>query len=146
MIETLGRAGLMSSEKEMEWRLCFDEALVNAIVHGNQRDPRRLVVVSLMISDRAWGVRIEDEGKGFSPASVPDPDAQESLLLEHGRGILLMKSLLDEIHYYAGGSKVLLVKRLSPACTRRSAKRPAKAKAAARGRHRGRPTDSKEGL
>ena len=66
--------------------------------------------------DEVWGhiehpEDCEDEGEGFKPSDVPDPDDPESLLLEHGRGIVLMKSIMDDVRYYRNGSCLVLLRK-----------------------------------
>lgn len=105
------RRSFSDETEELKFRLCFDEALVNAIKHGNRFDTKKKVTVTLYHAPEAWGVRIEDQGKGFDPKTLPDPDDPNSLLLEHGRGVLIMKSIMSEVHYYDRGNRLLLVKR-----------------------------------
>ncbi len=105
------RNGFSNEDEALQFRLCFDEALVNAIKHGNRFDTNKKVTVTLYIASEVWGVRIEDQGKGFDPKTLPDPDDPNSLLLEHGRGILIMKSIMSEVHYYDRGNRLLLIKR-----------------------------------
>lgn len=105
------RKGFGDETEEIQFRLCFDEALVNAIKHGNRFDTNKKVSVALYHARDRWGVRIEDQGKGFDPKTLPDPDDPNSLLLEHGRGVLIMKSIMSEVHYYDRGNRLLLVKR-----------------------------------
>ncbi len=105
------RNGFVGEDESHMFRLCFDEALVNAIKHGNRFDANKKVTVTLYHAPEVWGVRIEDQGKGFDPKTLPDPDDPNSLLLEHGRGILIMKSIMSEVHYYDRGNRLLLVKR-----------------------------------
>lgn len=110
--DTLKSNNEFSNEEEvLQFRLCLDEALVNAIKHGNRFDANKKITVTLYIGKDVWGVRIEDQGKGFDPKTLPDPDDPNSLLLEHGRGILIMKSIMSEVHYYDRGNRLLLVKR-----------------------------------
>jgi serine/threonine-protein kinase RsbW len=105
------RGFIKGDEEDMKLRLVLDEALVNAIKHGNKFSDRKKVRTWLYESDRDWALRIEDEGEGFKPADVPDPDDPESLLLEHGRGIVLMKSIMDDVRYYRNGSCLVLIRK-----------------------------------
>ncbi len=92
-------------------RLCLDEAIVNAIRHGNKYDEAKIVHVQLFTNQVEWAIRIEDQGEGFDPADVPDPSDPESLILEGGRGILLMNEFMDEVYYFDGGRGLQLAKR-----------------------------------
>lgn len=100
--------GLLGSDDEHWLALCLDEALVNAILHGNEADDT--VPVQIMVGRTAdrWLVRIDDQGEGFSINDVPDQDDSESLLLEHGRGIRLMREWLDELGYYRNGATIIM--------------------------------------
>ncbi|MHC4592529.1 MAG: ATP-binding protein [Planctomycetota bacterium] len=89
--------------------LCLDEALTNAIVHGNGRDPQRKVRVWLFCDDERWGAIVEDEGEGFAPEDVPQVD--EGSPAEYARrGILLMDGYVDELLYSNGGRRVMLIR------------------------------------
>ena len=101
---------LIGGEEKGRWRLCLDEALVNAIVHGNNGDPRRFVRVVVMSGTSRWAVLIEDEGEGFRPDDIPKGGSLRSLYAESGRGILLMKEFADEVRYYRRGASVMLIK------------------------------------
>lgn len=100
------------SEDEIQARLCLDEALINAIRHGNKLDPNKKVSVTLYLDDVQWGLRVEDEGSGFDPGELPDPDDPESLLLEHGRGVLILMNFMDELCYYDQGNRLLMMRSL----------------------------------
>ena len=92
------------------------EALVNAIVHGNDEDETRRVNVELAARAGGLDVRVRDEGPGFDPTRVPDPLAPENLCKPSGRGIFLMRMLMDEVAFRRladGGMEVTMRKRLS---------------------------------
>jgi serine/threonine-protein kinase RsbW len=95
--------------------LALREALANAIVHGNRQDPRKRVTVRCFCQpDRGMLVAVEDEGPGFDPRRVPDPRDAECLLETHGRGLFLMRHLVDRVRISHSGRRVTLVKRLRP--------------------------------
>jgi anti-sigma regulatory factor (Ser/Thr protein kinase) len=80
--------------------LAVREALVNAIVHGNQCEPQKNVRVCVAAYENCELVIIvKDSGSGFDPSRLPDPTAAENLLADHGRGIFLMKQLMDELDF-----------------------------------------------
>lgn len=110
LLDVASREKLIAEQEKGRWRLCLDEALVNAIVHGNNGDPRRFVKVTLMAGNSRWAVLIEDEGEGFDPKDIPESGSLRSLYAESGRGILLMKEFTDELRYYRRGASVMLVK------------------------------------
>lgn len=88
--------------------LALDEALANAIRHGCALDSAKEVRVSARFSQRRLRVRIADPGAGFDPARVGDPMSEEGLRRGNGRGLLLMRTLVDRVDYRQGGSVVLL--------------------------------------
>ena len=101
-------------DEERQWtRLCLDEAIINAIVHGNEADPSLVVAVRLWIDAdaRGWTVEIADQGRGFTPQAVPSHPA-DGTLLEHGRGVRILLEWLDGVRYYDGGRTVRLHRRL----------------------------------
>jgi serine/threonine-protein kinase RsbW len=92
-------------------RLALEEALVNAIKHGNGMDPSKSVRIQWRIDANSVCVEIEDEGPGFTPEDVPDPTAEENLERPCGRGIMLMKSFMSRVEFSGRGNRVLLEKR-----------------------------------
>jgi serine/threonine-protein kinase RsbW len=99
-------------ETNFEIELAVREALVNAIVHGNQQDPRKCVYVrSRCTTDGEVSITVDDEGQGFKSDAVPDPTTPKNRLRTHGRGIYLMKTLMDEVDFEQGGSTVHMRKR-----------------------------------
>jgi serine/threonine-protein kinase RsbW len=94
-----------SDESNAEIDLALREALVNAIVHGNQNDPSKRVYVNCRCTtDGEVSITIEDEGNGFRNDAVSDPTLPENKLRTHGRGIYLIRTLMDEVHFEKGGS------------------------------------------
>ena len=91
-------------------RLALEEALVNAIKHGNKLSDEKVVTVACDLSDATARVVIRDEGDGFEPDAVPDPTADENLDRPCGRGIMLMRSFMTEVTYADRGREVTLVK------------------------------------
>lgn len=91
-------------------KLALEEALVNAIKHGNGMDPNKVVRVKCQVSHQEARITITDEGPGFDPESVPDPTDDENLEKPGGRGIMLMKAFMSEVEYGKNGKEVLLVK------------------------------------
>lgn len=90
--------------------LAMEEALVNAIRHGNGSDASKNVHVSCRLSsDRFW-VQIRDEGPGFNPDDVPDPTDPDRLEVPSGRGIMLMRAFMSRVEYNAQGNCVEMEK------------------------------------
>jgi len=91
-------------------RLAVEEALVNAIKHGNQMDPTKTVRITCRIAPHKIRIEIEDQGQGFQPEEVPDPTSDENLERPCGRGIMLMRAFMSTIAYNASGNCVILEK------------------------------------
>jgi len=91
-------------------KLALEEALVNAVKHGNKMDPSKLVRINYRISDQRADVTIEDEGTGFNPGELPNPCAEENLERCCGRGILLMRAYMTSVVFNPQGNKVTLTK------------------------------------
>lgn len=93
----------------LNFRVGLTEALANAMLYGNGRDPSKRVRVEVFVRHCAVVARITDEGNGFDPDCVPDPTAPGNLCREGGRGLFLMRRLLDEVHFNDRGNSVTLV-------------------------------------
>jgi serine/threonine-protein kinase RsbW len=91
-------------------KLALEEALVNAIKHGNQMDRAKLVRVAYHVAPDRFEVQITDEGPGFDPSDVPDPTAPENLERPCGRGLLLMRHYMTEVAYHDRGRAVRMAK------------------------------------
>lgn len=89
------------------------EAAANAILHGNKSDAAKMVTVSFDLSADALTIQLADEGGGFDESAVPDPLSPEGLLRSSGRGIFLMRAIMDEVHFRQlhPGTEITLVKR-----------------------------------
>src|SRR5688572_1311132 len=72
------------------------ETMVNAVVHGNRYNLRKKVHLTVETSGDRLAITIRDEGEGFEPSDLPDPLAEENLLRQSGRGLLLIKAFVDE--------------------------------------------------
>ena len=95
-------------------RLALEEALVNAMKHGNGFDPDRSVYVWYRASAERVEIRVADEGRGFDPGGVPDPTSDENLERPCGRGIMLMRCYMDEVVFSPKGNEVSMVKHHQP--------------------------------
>ena len=73
------------------------EAVNNAIIHGNKYDPNKSVTIRCIIEKQSLTIRVKDEGKGFDPEGLQDPREGKNLLKENGRGVFLIRSLMDSI-------------------------------------------------
>jgi serine/threonine-protein kinase RsbW len=111
MLSFLEQSGAVGEEDLFWCRLVLDEALVNAVKHGNGYDESKQVAARIHIAPDRWTITVEDEGDGFSEDKVPSLEDDDSLLLNHGRGVNLMRHFMDSIAYYNGGSTLVLIKK-----------------------------------
>ncbi|MEJ2206440.1 MAG: ATP-binding protein [Gemmatimonadota bacterium] len=98
----------------LNFRVGLTEALSNAMLYGNGHDPSKRVRVEVTLGPGEITARVTDQGSGFNPHAVPDPTRPENLLKAGGRGLFLMRQLLDEVWYNDQGNQVTLVLRLEP--------------------------------
>ena len=113
LLEQLGVFGWSPSDI-FAIHLAAEEAIVNAIIHGNKLDPAKMVHVECLVSPDLVRVEVADEGPGFDPASVPDCTLDERLEVPTGRGVMLMKNFMTRIEYNDKGNRVLMEKRRTP--------------------------------
>lgn len=91
-------------------KLALEEALVNAMKHGNQYDRSKRVFIEVHITHERIDVKIGDEGPGFDPGDVPDPMAVENLERPCGRGLLLIRHYMSEVIYHPPGNRLTMSK------------------------------------
>ncbi len=95
----------------LNFRVGLAEALANAMLYGNGEDPSKYVRLEVTIARARVEARVTDEGPGFDPSVVPDPTEPAHISQTHGRGLFLMRSLLDEVYFNERGNSVTLVLR-----------------------------------
>jgi serine/threonine-protein kinase RsbW len=101
----------MADGSEIDIEIALLEALANAVIHGNGDNSGKTVYVTCRCyMDGEVSITVRDEGKGFDSSTVLDPTRLENLLFTHGRGIYLMKTLMDEVSFEEGGSVVRMRK------------------------------------
>lgn len=110
-VQWCGRACPDRRRLLLNFRVGLTEALSNAMLYGNGDDPEKTVLVELSIDAGDLHVRITDQGRGFDPSSLPDPRTPDNITKPGGRGIFLMRQLMDEVRYNASGNSVTLVLR-----------------------------------
>ncbi len=111
-IERLLLAHGLTEKEIFGIRLALEEALVNAIKHGNQMDRAKKVAISYVVHAERFEIHISDEGPGFDPADVPDPTAVENIERPCGRGLMLMRYYMTEVAYSPRGNSVRMWKAL----------------------------------
>ncbi len=92
-------------------KLAIEEAMINAVEHGNQLDTKKNITIDYSITSETFEISITDDGEGFQPNMVPDPREDENIHRVTGRGIVLMKALMDSVEYNERGNSVHMFKR-----------------------------------
>jgi len=90
--------------------LALEEALVNAIRHGNRLDESKQVHVACRMSPDLVQIEITDEGEGFDPSAIPDPTDPDNIEAPSGRGIMLMRNFMSRVEYNDAGNRVVMEK------------------------------------
>jgi len=110
-IETALQAGQFGESDIFAIKMALEEALVNAIKHGNQMDPSKAVRIAYTISPpEHFHARITDEGPGFNPEEVPDPTDEENRERPCGRGLFLIRYYMSEVSFQDSGNTIVLFK------------------------------------
>lgn len=107
--EEVERAGF-DDDSQFAIKLALEEALINAIKHGNKLDKLKKVQVEWQVTPAAVDISIEDEGPGFERTSVPDPTDETNLEKLTGRGILLIEAYMTRVEWSKGGRRLRLVR------------------------------------
>jgi len=102
-------------------KLAYEEAVTNAIKHGNCNDRSRHVHIRYHVDPQRVVIMVRDEGCGFAPEKVPDPTTDENLERPCGRGIMLMSAYMTKLRYSPTGNEVWMLKE-NAAAGRRSAR------------------------
>jgi serine/threonine-protein kinase RsbW len=119
LIQSIARQHEMDEEMENALIIAVIEAGTNAIQHGNAFADDKSVSFLFTVSPGEITIRVDDSGNGFDPDRVSDPTDSEHILSPHGRGIYLMRSLMDDVRFGRrsgnGTTVTLRKKRLAPA-------------------------------
>jgi serine/threonine-protein kinase RsbW len=102
LLDDINKEFGLADEKYVNLQIAISEALINAIIHGNKENPQKKVFIEITYDENFITVKIKDEGEGFDLNKIPDPTNQENIFKEHGRGLFIMKSLVDKFECYPG--------------------------------------------
>jgi serine/threonine-protein kinase RsbW len=97
--------------KEQEIALALTEALANAVKHGSKNDPSLKVQCQVIVNGSAMTIIVRDSGPGFDPRSVANPLEQAGLTADHGRGLHMIRQLVDEVRFERNGAEIHMTKR-----------------------------------
>jgi serine/threonine-protein kinase RsbW len=114
LVDRLRAYAFGGSRLNLNFRVGVAEALANAMIYGNGSDPGKTVRVEVELSAAQVALQVYDQGAGFDPGRVPDPTLPENLDGTGGRGIFLIRELMDEVAYKEPGNCVRLVLRGDP--------------------------------
>jgi serine/threonine-protein kinase RsbW len=111
--EKIAKYMRFSEEEQDSFAISVTEIVGNAIVHGNKQDKNKKVTVDFEYKNDMIVVSIQDEGKGFSEGDIANPLEPENLLKESGRGIFIVRALMDQVDFIRtkSGTRVRLVKK-----------------------------------
>jgi len=113
IIDEVHRAGY-TSQNIFAIKLALEEAMINAIKHGNRLDMKKHVHVQYKVTPEQVEIIIQDEGEGFRREDVPDPTLEENITKCSGRGILLIEAYMNTVEFSDGGRRVRMVKKNEP--------------------------------
>lgn len=108
LVEEIADKHKISEETFANMMVCLNEAVINAIVHGNKQNPEKKVYVNADIERKKIIWTIADEGDGFDYNNLADPTAPENLEKLTGRGVFILKQLSDQFIFNAKGNEVEL--------------------------------------
>ena len=111
--EQMAELAGFDADEALNVGLAVREAVINAIVHGNERDPKRNVDVTLMAGKAGLEAKVRDRGHGFDPDQTPDPRDANNVLRTSGRGLLLIRAFVDNVEFRRmdkGGMEITLTK------------------------------------
>lgn len=114
LVDRLRAFAFGGSRLNLNFRVGVTEALANAVLYGNRRDPTKTVRVEVSLDRNRVVLRVVDQGSGFDPGGIPDPTLPDNLQRPGGRGLFLIRQLMDEVEYNDRGNAVRLVLRREP--------------------------------
>lgn len=109
VLQAAESAGL-NEDKYNNIALAVAEAISNSMKHGNKNDKSKMVFITVNADDKKMVVILKDQGEGFDPALIPDPTKPENILKDSGRGVHIMRSLLDDLrfNFTPDGTEIIL--------------------------------------
>ena len=99
LAQKIAKIYCLSQDKLDNLAIAVTEAVGNAILHGNRQDPEKMVRIRIHLDGIYLRIEVSDQGSGFDPDALSDPLLPENLMKESGRGVFILKSLMDDIHF-----------------------------------------------
>lgn len=104
-------SGLPPATARFRLRVALSEALANAIIYGNRNDSEKSVEVRVVVTTQTVSVHVSDEGDGFDPDEVPNPTLPDGLEQTSGRGLFLIREMVDEVRFNEKGNSICMMMR-----------------------------------
>jgi serine/threonine-protein kinase RsbW len=104
-------SGLPAATARFKLRVALSEALANAIIYGNRNNSDKSVEVKVVVTSQTVEVYVSDEGDGFNPADIPNPTLPEGLEQTSGRGLFLIREMVDEVRFNEKGNSICMMMR-----------------------------------
>ena len=113
---------LVAALNEADWKdrdffhvqMAAEEAMINAVTHGNKEASDKVVEIEFKVSKNSVFMRFKDQGEWFRPDELPDPTADDILEKDHGRGVYLIRKMMNEVSYNDAGNEVVMIKHRQP--------------------------------
>lgn len=112
--ETFWQQKQLSGDTVFSLRTALQEAVVNAVRHGNRENPKKYVEIVFRINGAALEIEVNDEGNGFDHQALPDPRQKDQILKLGGKGVFLMRKFMDQVDFIGNGNQVKMLKKITP--------------------------------
>jgi len=109
LLEHGRRIGFNADRLRLNLRVCVSEAIANAMLYGNRQDPGKRVRIHARFAPHQITIRVTDEGRGFDPSRLPDPTTPANIRRSRGRGIFLIRQLMDGVQFNEKGNSIEMV-------------------------------------
>jgi len=106
LLDRCRAAGFAEDRLRLNFRVGVAEALANAMMYGNARDPAKRVTLEAWCSSEVVRVRVTDQGSGFDPRTLPDPTLPQNRAQPRGRGVFLIRQLMDRVEFNEQGNSI----------------------------------------
>ena len=112
-LEALKQRIILTEQEIFDIKLVLEESITNAVKHGNKFNEKLEVRIEIFLEENLLTIEVRDQGPGFDVKKIPDPTKKEGLMRTSGRGVFLIKKLMDRVEYLGNGREIKMVKKLS---------------------------------